>query len=219
MLDEMIVRDINHPSIVFWGMYNEIDTSLPQTLEFTKRLVARTHEYDTSRLTSYASCSITIPCPHDICAGEVDMVSFNYYLGWIPSIKTETFDELVTRIYNHVTKTAGREMPIMMSEFGCEGLKGCCTLEPQKWSENYQIATLKEAMKAYFTGGKFCGGCIWNFCNFPSQPHFEYMRPGGYNNKGLLDEYRRPKSTYEAVKQLYKCYNPKGDRETKFDLY
>lgn len=219
MLDEMIVRDMNHPSIVFWGMYNEIDTSLPQSLEFTKRLVARTHEYDTSRLTSYASCSITIPGPHDICAGEVDMVSFNYYLGWIPSIKTETFDELVTRIYNHVTKTAGREMPIMMSEFGCEGLKGCCTLEPQKWSENYQIATLKEAMKAYFTGGKFCGGCIWNFCNFPSQPHFEYMRPGGYNNKGLLDEYRRPKATYEAVKQLYKYYNPKGDRETKIDLY
>jgi len=219
MLDEMIVRDINHPAIVFWGMYNEIDTSLPQTLEFTKRLVARTHEHDTSRLTSYASCSITIPGPHDICAGEVDMVSFNYYLGWLPSIKTETFDELVTRIYNHVTKTAGREMPIMMSEFGCEGLKGCYALEAQRWSENYQAKTLESAMKAYFASGKFCGGCIWQLYNVPSQPHFEFMRPGGYNNKGLLDEYRRPKSTYEAVKQLYKGYNPKGDRETKFDLY
>lgn len=219
MLDEMIVRDMNHPSIVFWGMYNEIDTSLPQTLEFTKRLVARTHEYDTSRLTSYASCSITIPGPHDICAGEVDVVSFNYYLGWLPSIKTETFDELVTRIRNHVDKVAGREMPIMMSEFGCEGLKGCYSLEPQRWSENYQAETLKEAMKAYFGSGKFCGGCIWQFCNVQSQPHFEYMRPGGYNNKGLLDEYRRPKSSFEAIKQLYKIYNHKGDRETKIELY
>jgi len=219
MLDEMIIRDINHPSIVFWGMYNEIDTSLPQVKDFTKLLVDRTHTLDTSRLTSYASCSITIPGPHDICAGEVDMVSFNYYLAWLPSIKTETFMELTERVRKHVDKVAGREMPIMMSEYGCEGLKGCYSLEPQRWTENYQAKTLETAMEAYFTSGNFCGGCIWNFCNFPSQPHYEYMRPGGYNNKGLLDEYRRPKSTYEAVKQLYKQYNPLGDRETKIELY
>ena len=48
---------------------------------------------------------------------------------------------------------------------------------------------------------------------------FEHMRLGGYNNKGLLDEYRRPKSTYETVKQLHKNYNPKGDRETIIELY
>ena len=219
MLEDMLKRDMNHPAIVFWGLYNELDTSLPQTLTLTKRMVELVHQYDTSRLTSYASCSITIPGPHDICAGEVDMVSFNYYLAWLPSIQTESFDELVARISAHVDKVAGREMPIMMSEFGCEGLKGCYSLEPQKWSENYQAKVLETAMKAYFESDKMCGGCIWQFCNVQSQPNFIFMRPGGFNNKGLLDEFRRPKSTYEAVKQLYKKYNPLGDRETKIELY
>ena len=219
MLQEMLKRDKNHPSIVFWGLYNEIDTSLPQTLALTERLAKVVRDYDTSRLISYATCSITIPGPHDICAGAVDMVSFNYYLAWLPSIKTESFDELVTRIRGHVNEVAGREMPIMMSEFGCEGLKGCYSLEPSRWSENYQAKVLETAMEAYCASGKMCGGCIWQFCNVPSQPNFEHMRPGGVNNKGLLDEFRRPKSSYEAVKQLFKKYNPKADRETRIELY
>jgi beta-glucuronidase len=30
-------------------------------------------------------------------------------------------------------------------------------------------------------------------------------RPRGFNNKGIVDEYRRPKLAYETVKELFRA--------------
>ncbi len=57
MFGEMLRRDINHPSIVFWGLYNEIDTSLEQTRLLTEKMLTLLKGYDTSRLTAYATKS------------------------------------------------------------------------------------------------------------------------------------------------------------------
>jgi beta-glucuronidase len=51
--------------------------------------------------------------------------------------------------------------------------------------------------------------------------HEDYlMKPRGFNNKGLLNEYRLPKLAFDTVKQLYKKYNPKSEeKEREFLMY
>ena len=64
-----------------------------------------------------------------------------------------------------------------------------------------------------------CGGFIWQFCNVQTQPHYEYMRSGGVNNKGLVDEFRRPKASFEIVKQLYCELNPDSNNVTEIKIF
>ena len=47
-----------------------------------------------------------------------------------------------------------------------------------------------------------CGTLVWQFCNSPSD--MDLAKARGFNNKGILDEYRNPKSAYFAVKELNK---------------
>lgn len=220
MFGEMIKRDINHPSIVFWGLYNEIDTSLPQSRALTEKMVAMVKKTDSSRLTSFATCSVHPGNPQDICSDLVDVVGFNYYTGWFPSVTEETFEQYIARMRSQVDANAkGRKMPMMMSEFGGAGIKGMCSFESQRWTENYQSLLLTKGIESYFGSEEMCGGFIWQFCNAQSQPCFELQRPGGVNNKGLVDEYRRPKAVFETVKQLYCKLNPDSDNVTEIELF
>ena len=220
MFGEMIQRDMNHPSIVFWGLYNEIDTSLPQSRALTQRMVDYVKSHDSSRLTSFATCSVHPGNPQDICSDLVDVVGFNYYTGWFPSTHQETFEEYIARMRSLVDSNAnGRKMSMMMSEFGGSGIKGLCSFESQRWTENYQSVLIKKGIESYFGSEEMCGGFIWQFCNAQSQPCFELQRPGGVNNKGLVDEYRRPKAVYETVKQLYCEINPDSDNVMEIELF
>ena len=220
MFKEMMARDMNHPSLIFWGLYNEIDTALPQTRSLTERMVKMVRAEDSSRLISYATCSIHHNVPQDICSDLVDMVGFNYYIGWFPTVKQESFEDFVMRMRAQVDKNAGgREMPMMMSEFGGAALKGACSFEQQRWTENYQSLLLTKGIETYFGSDEMCGGYIWQFCNTQAQPCFETQRPGGVNNKGVVDEFRRPKHSYETVKQLYRKFNPDSDNVTEIELF
>jgi beta-glucuronidase len=47
------------------------------------------------------------------------------------------------------------------------------------------------------------GTYIWQFADNRSCIKQEIGRPRGFNNKGILDEYRRPKRAYRTVRRLY----------------
>jgi beta-glucuronidase len=51
-----------------------------------------------------------------------------------------------------------------------------------------------------------CGISLWQFCDCRvGEADFKIMgRPRGFNNKGIVDEYRRPKLAYETVKELFR---------------
>lgn len=215
---EMVSRDINHPSIIFWGLHNEVDTTLPQTRELTKRLVNEVRSLDNSRLITFASNKINPGEDCDICLDLVDVASFNYYTAWYSSSREESFSEFVKRTRDYVNSQAG-EIPIIMSEFGGGGIKGVTALEAQRWTETYQEALLEEAIKSYLGSGEICGTYIWQYCDINSQFELEMSRPRGFNNKGIVDEYRRPKQAFNTVKRLYAAYNPVSKNKTKITLF
>ncbi|MDF2724551.1 MAG: beta-glucuronidase, partial [Paenibacillus sp.] len=78
MLEEMITRDYHHPSIIFWGAHNEIDTRTVEALELTKRFVSTIRSLDRSRLVTYA----TMHPEKDIVLSYFDVIGINKYYGW-----------------------------------------------------------------------------------------------------------------------------------------
>lgn len=47
---------------------------------------------------------------------------------------------------------------------------------------------------------------IWQFADVRVDEAWAYSRPRTYNNKGIVDEYRRPKLAYQTVKELFSRY-------------
>ncbi len=218
MHKEMIKRDLNHPSIILWGLHNEVDTTLPQTRVLTEGLVSFIRDMDKSRLVTFASNRIKPDQPGDICLDLVDVVSFNYYTAWYYNSREESFERFVKRTRKYVNSNAG-EKPIIMSEFGGGAIKGVTTFEGQRWTENYQEALLENAIKVYLESDEISGVYIWQYCDINSQFELEMTRPKGFNNKGIVDEYRRPKMAFNTVKKIYSKYNDVSENKTTIKLF
>ncbi len=218
MHKEMVKRDINHPSIIFWGLHNEVDTTLEQTRILTKRMINEIRSLDNSRLITYASNKINPDEKGDACLDLADVASFNYYTAWYFNSHEESFVDFVKRTRSYVNSVAG-EIPIIMSEFGGGAIKGVTAFEAQRWTENYQDEMLKEAIETYLGSGEICGTYIWQYCDINSQFELELTRPRGFNNKGILDEYRRPKMAFNTVKKLYGKYNNVNNDKIGINLF
>lgn len=90
-----------------------------------------------------------------------------------------------------------------MSEFGAGSIRGDQTIEGAKWSETYQEAYFDCTLSLFHKEERISGALLWQFTDIRTAIEKEMGRPRSYNNKGLLDEYRRPKLAYWTVKRLY----------------
>ena len=78
MITEMVQQYGNHPSIVIWGMHNEVDTASQEGLAITEKLYNLIRDLDSSRLVTFASNRIE----EDICFTFCDIICINQYIGW-----------------------------------------------------------------------------------------------------------------------------------------
>ncbi len=76
-LVELIGQNYNHPSVLFWGLFNEVaDDSTTRAL--VTQLVELAHAEDPTRLTTAASCLSEQAEIHFL----PDMIAFNKCFGW-----------------------------------------------------------------------------------------------------------------------------------------
>jgi beta-glucuronidase len=111
--DEMIRSHCNHPSIVSWGMANELQGQAPETSAFMRELKAYFKKIDPARLVSYVSNTVwDSPAKDATRAGDMMMV--NDYCGqWFADKDSETE---IKKIFAEIS-----EKPLVISEFGvCE---------------------------------------------------------------------------------------------------
>jgi beta-glucuronidase len=98
------------------------------------------------------------------------------------------------------------DKPLIISEIGAGAIYGWRDLNETRWSEQYQARLLDVVIRHLFVdGNRTCGLAIWQYCDVRAseQARRALGRPRAFNNKGLVDEYRRPKQAYDVVKELF----------------
>lgn len=194
---EMVREHFNHPSIVTWGVMNECASESEIGREMYAEQFALIRELDPSRPTTYASCRHS----NDRCQDLPDICSWNVYPRWYLERDPVAFlDEIVARF--GPLGMAGK--PLIVSETGAGALPGYRDpIRRAKWSEERQAEILTELVRAYAGHPRVCGLFVWQFCDVRVDESWAPARPRCMNNKGVVDEYRRPKLGYDAVKAAF----------------
>ena len=194
-MKELIVQNYNHPSIVVWGLSNEISIggSTDDLLENHKILNDLCHEMDKTRLTTIAAVSM---CKMDDPYLQIpDVVSYNHYFGWYggeTSMNGPWFDKF------HATHP---NIPIGCSEYGCEALNWH-TSEPRQgdYTEEYQAYYHEELIRQLFTRKYMWATHVWNMFDFGADARNEGGEDG-QNHKGLMTFDRKyKKDSFYAYK-------------------
>ena len=194
-MKELIVQNYNHPSIVVWGLSNEISIAgaTPDLLENHHILNDMCHEMDKTRLTTMAVVSM---CSMDDPYVRIpDTVSYNHYFGWYggdTSMNGPWFDEFHKKYPNQ---------PIGCSEYGCEALNWHTSNPTQgDYTEEYQAYYHEELIKQLFTRKYMWATHVWNMFDFGADARAEGGE-NGQNHKGLMTFDRKyKKDSFYAYK-------------------
>lgn len=144
----------------------------------------------------------------DLCLDFVDVISFNTYPGWYNGTHTFFEDAIVTNALQDLhtfvrNEPALRDKPVIISEIGAASFIG--EHSGRRWSEEYHAQLVECAVKWVLNNDDSSGILLWQFCNSPVDDNIRIMmRPRGYNNKGLVDEYRNPKMVWKLFPEILK---------------
>ena len=180
-MTELIVQNYNHPSIVVWGLSNEItmkNASDPDLLENHHILNDLCHKLDSTRLTTMAVLSM---CGIDEEYVHIpDVVSYNHYFGWYGG-ETDMNGPWFDKFHEKYPNT-----PIGISEYGAEALNWH-TSDPQQgdYTEEYQAKYHEELIRQLFTRPYIWATHVWNMFDFGCDARSEGGE-NGQNHKGLV---------------------------------
>ena len=203
---EMINNHYNHPSIIIWAILNECASNEPEGREHYKRQLEQIRRMDGSRPVTYATCHHF----SDICLDLADIISVNIYTGWYDNDGLKGGNERVLEKFleekEWIEKSGAEGKPIIISEFGVEALRGYREPGKVKWSEERQADILDQNLSVYLHRDEICGALIWQFCDcrVTDEGSWFKSRARTKNNKGIVDEYRRPKLSYYTVQKHYR---------------
>jgi len=180
-MTELIIQNYNHPSIVVWGLSNEIDATGANDADIQdnhRKLNDLVHEMDKTRLTTMAVVS---PCPPNHPYIDIpDTVSYNHYFGWYGGT-IETYGPWFDKFHaDHPNQ------PIGISEYGCEALWWHnSNPEAGDYSEEYQAVYHESLIRQLFTRKYMWATHCWNMFDFAADARNEGGE-AGQNHKGLV---------------------------------
>ena len=193
---ELICQNYNHPSIVVWGLSNEINAGAgadDQIIPNHHMLNDLCHELDKNRLTTMAAVS-TAPTDNPYISIP-DTVSYNHYFGWYGG-ELQHYGPWFDKFH-----AEHPDQPIGCSEYGCEALNWH-TSKPEAgdYTEEYQAVYHEELIRQLFTRKYLWATHVWNMFDFGADGRNEGGE-NGQNHKGLVTFDRKyKKDSFYAYK-------------------
>ena len=197
-MKELIIQNYNHPSIMFWGISNEILIGgISQELVDTHHdLEKLCKELDPTRLTTIAHVSTTpVNGPmHHI----TDLESYNHYFGWYGG-KMEQNGPWLDKFH-----AEHPDICIGISEYGTEGIINWHSNDPQckDYTEEYQALYHEHLAQVFEDRPWVWATHCWNMFDFGCAARNE-GGVAGRNNKGLMTIDRKTKKDSYFVYQAY----------------
>ena len=201
VLKELVYQNYNHPSICFWGIFNELlitdgkrFQAYDSPVEFVKELNMLYKSLDTNRLTTFATC-----VDQTNYLGCADLIAWNKYFGWNEGDQIGPFMDRV--------KADSKGCPVGVSEYGYGGSVKqhlCPVNDVQRklgrlHPENFQAISHEKNWEALSVRDYLWARFIWVFADFQSTIRKEGDRDG-INDKGLVTYDRQRKDVFHFYK-------------------
>jgi len=180
-LVELIRQHYNHPSILFWGLFNELKLNYDDPQALLLELNALAKKEDPYRLTTMAS-NMGI----SDFSRTSDLMGWNKYYGWYGN----RFDEI--QEWADKTHAALPDRPIALTEYGAgaspfkhdeslEKVNPDSRFHPEEWQTAFHERHWEILKDRNFIWGKY----IWSLADFGSSIRTEGDL-NGINDKGLV---------------------------------
>ncbi len=168
---DMVNQHYNHPCIMFWGVGNEINTSVSSGDEGKNFVKGKINDYRDTIRSLMPNAWVGYTVSHSTQNGlgafnnpTVDWIGQNIYVGWyIDKTSNNPTSRLTTAINNATTQNT----PCAFSEYGCGGTQHCHSddfmttttsgnnprhdIEYQMWLHEGHIAAIKNFPELLFT--------------------------------------------------------------------
>ena len=203
MLEKMVNRDKNHPSVFAWSLANECKTETKTGTYVVQELIKEAHSLDSSRL-------VTFSVNNDVNAhpayAMADFVSCNVYFGNDEAYHEAMLDSLVRQPAEMFIKrqcSVYPHKPMIVSEFGAAGIYGLSG--NVSFSEDWQAEYIEKIWKAIVNVPQCSGGILWCWADYYHRKYFtqSYSPFGPY---GVLNVERKEKKSFKKIKQFFKTY-------------
>ena len=199
-MKELIVQNYNHPSIVTWGVSNEITISgrrhKKDMLDNHRALQKLCKEMDPTRPTTLACFAM---CIHfNRVAHITDLVGWNLYLGWyVPGF-------FLNDVWIWFWHLLYPNRCLCYSEYGAEGMPNLHSPKPRRGdnTEEYQNKYHEYMLKCFKRHPYMWATYYWNMFDFAADARNQGGELG-MNHKGMITFDRKIK---KDVFYLYKAY-------------
>ena len=197
VIREMITRHYNHPSIYIWGILNECASDTEYGRACYQAQYELIRRLDSSRPCTSASCKFN----QDICQDLEDVCSWNIYPYWYDE---RSASQMAQDVIGWAEQNGAGGKPFLISEIGAGAIYGFRDASRDIWSEELQAEILEKQLRELSAMERCSGLYIWQFCDMRvARQEWAIRRPKSRNNKGVVDEYRRPKLSYAVVREIF----------------
>lgn len=204
MLGELIARDRNRASVMFWSVANETPIS-PARNRFLEALIAHARALDPTRLLTAAlnknvdvggvRDGESVISVEDPLAEALDVVAINQYEGW--------YGKRSPGEIANVRFVSRFERPLMFSEFGADALHGHHGPREERWTEEHQAWLYEETLRVVAATPGCVGLSPWVLKDFQSPRRWHGRFQGLWNRKGLVSPEGERKLAWAVLRDFY----------------
>ena len=209
-LEEMIVRDKNHPSVIAWSLLNEPESTDANSLPYFTALFEKAHELDKQKRPRTFAMEVNSSPTKCHCYKLCDFIALNRYYGWY-ILGGNEIDEAEKKFRAEMDEWKALHLgkPFIFSEYGADTLPSEHKLPSVMWSQEYQVEMLEMLHRVFDSYDFVKGEQVWAFADFQTTEGL--MRVNG-NKKGIFTRQRQPKDAAFLLRKRwtnlplnYKC--------------
>ena len=206
MLQDNILDNGNHPSILLWSIANELPTPAPAAeASYIAGAVVLAHQLDPTRPVGMAISDWPgVPC--QAAYAPLQVIGYNDYFGWFDAGGGTTDDRDALSPFLDSLHACYPNKAMLISEFGFDAnrdgpVEERGTYEFQSNTVAFHLGVF--ASKPYLSGAIYF--LLQDAATFPNYSGGNPLPDPPFDQKGLIDSSGVPKPAFATVASIYKA--------------